>query len=114
MNRLYKKTFSFGNSPTEKEKREYLVAKNRYFLAIKDVKRNHWNLFLEKTDSQSIFKAMSYTKPRQQGIVPTIEGETSFEGKCAKLRLRLFPKPPSTIQDSLRRRWDSYRVGDFE
>ena len=51
MNRPYKKTFSFGNSLTEKEKREYLVAKNRYFLAIKDAKRNHWNLFLEKTDS---------------------------------------------------------------
>ena len=43
-------------------KQELLGAKNNYFNSIKEAKTKHWNLFLEKEDSQSIFKAMSYTR----------------------------------------------------
>jgi hypothetical protein len=50
----------------------YLQAKNTYFLAIKQAKRNHWNQFLEKEDPKSIFKAMSYTKDRRVERIPPI------------------------------------------
>ena len=42
--------------------RQYQKAKNAYFNAIKHAKTNHWNLFLEKQNPKSIFKAISYTK----------------------------------------------------
>ena len=44
-------------------KKDYLLARNTYFQAIKTAKRDHWNQFLEKEDPKTIFKAMSYTKP---------------------------------------------------
>jgi hypothetical protein len=43
-------------------KQEFQNAKNTYFNAIKSTKLAHWNKFLENEDSQSIFKAMKYTK----------------------------------------------------
>jgi hypothetical protein len=43
-------------------KQEFQNAKNTYFNAIKGAKLAHWNKFLENEDSQSIFKAMRYTK----------------------------------------------------
>lgn len=43
-------------------KKEFLDAKNIYFNSIKKEKIKHWNKFLENKDTQSIFKAMSYTK----------------------------------------------------
>src|ERR1700709_372439 len=43
-------------------KKELLNAKNLYFNTIKIEKLKYWNLFLEKEDTQSIYKAMSYTK----------------------------------------------------
>ena len=51
----------------------YLIARNTYFYAIKKAKRDHWNQFLEKEDSQSIFKAMSYTKDRRVEKIPPIQ-----------------------------------------
>jgi hypothetical protein len=43
-------------------KQELQNAKNTYFNAIKSTKLAHWNKFLENEDSQSIFKAIKYTK----------------------------------------------------
>ena len=43
-------------------KQELQNAKNTYFNTIKSTKLAHWNKFLENKDSQSIFKAMKYTK----------------------------------------------------
>jgi tRNA(Leu) C34 or U34 (ribose-2'-O)-methylase TrmL len=43
-------------------KQELQNAKNTYFNAIKSTKLAYWNKFLENKDSQSIFKAMKYTK----------------------------------------------------
>lgn len=43
-------------------KQELQNAKNTYFNAIKSTKLAHWNKFLENEDSQSIYKAMKYTK----------------------------------------------------
>jgi hypothetical protein len=88
----------------------YLLARNLYFQAIKKAKRDHWNKFLENTDPKSIFKAMSYTKLSTQGLIPSIEGKETFEGKCTALRKTLFPKPPpDSIQPTIRRKqfkWD--------
>jgi hypothetical protein len=71
----------------------YLQAKNTYFQAIKQAKRDHWNQFLEKEDPQTIFKAMSYTKNRRIERIPQIQStpdseslEDSFEGKCSAFR----------------------------
>ena len=58
-------------------KAEYLKAKNLYFLSIKRAKRDHWNQFLEKTDPQSIYKAMAYTRPRLVERIPPIKAQPS-------------------------------------
>lgn len=90
----------------------YLQAKNIYFLAIKRAKRDHWNHFLEREDSKTIFKAMSYTKDRRVERIPHIRSTTSpesleesFEGKCSAFRNTLFPPPPTAPRPS----WDNYR-----
>jgi len=75
-------------------------AKNLYFNTIKVEKRKHWNKFLEKEDSQSIFKAMSYTKNSTSSLIPSLynletkELESTFQQKCNIFRSTLFPEPP--------------------
>ena len=54
----------------------YLQARNSYFQAIKQAKRDHWNNFLEKEDPKSIFKAMGYTKEYRIERTPPIQKET--------------------------------------
>jgi hypothetical protein len=53
---------------------------------------------------------MSYTKLSTQGLIPSIEGNETFEGKCTALRKTLFPRPPlDSIQPTIRRKhfkWD--------
>ena len=73
----------------------YLTARNAYFLAIKNAKRQHWNSFLEKTDPKSIFKAMAYTKQNTSGKIPNISGQDTFASKCTAFRHALFPPPPA-------------------
>ena len=51
---------------------ELKEAKNLYFNTIKVEKRKHWNKFLEKEDSQSIFRAMSYTKNTTSSLIPSL------------------------------------------
>ena len=63
-------------------KQEYLDTRNSYYAAIKHAKINHWNQFLEKNDPKSIFKAMSYTKLKPRTTILTINGQTTFNGKC--------------------------------
>jgi hypothetical protein len=88
-------------------KQELLDAKNNYFNSIKEAKTKHWNLFLEKEDCQSIFKAMSYTKDTSNQPIPSIYSSSSnslksdFLDKCLVLRDTLFPTPPSSRPTSL-------------
>jgi ribonuclease HI len=91
-------------------KQQYLIARNSYFQAIKKAKRNHWNLFLEKSDPKSIFKAFSYTNSQLVEKIPEIKSinsenmESTFQGKCNSFRKLLFPTPPKANLPN----WDKY------
>jgi hypothetical protein len=85
--------------------RQYLLAKNLYFSAIKHTKREYWNTFLEKGDSRSIFKALYYTKDGLALAILTILGNTTFLGKCSALRDTLFPR----LLISASPNWENYR-----
>ena len=56
----------------------YLQARNTYFSAIKQAKKDHWNQFLENEDPKSIFKALAYTKNRLVEKIPSILNKDSF------------------------------------
>ena len=86
-------------------KQPYLQAKNSYFLAIKQAKREHQNQFLEKENLKSIFKAIAYTKDRLVEKIPAISGQDTFTRKCQAFRSTLFPAPPLALEPS----WNSYR-----
>jgi len=82
-------------------------AKNQYFNTVKIAKTKHWNKFLEKEDTQSIFKAMSYTKGISSQLIPSLynsdtkELESTFQNKCNIFRSTLFPTPPSSTGPNL-------------
>ena len=87
-------------------KQELQNAKNTYFNAIKSTKLAHWNKFLENEDSQSIFKAMKYTKDTIYQPIPSIlssnsELKSTFQEKCNIFRTVLFPLPPIAEPTSL-------------
>lgn len=78
----------------------YRRTRNEYFDKIKTAKQDHWNHFLEHEDTQTIFKAMSYTKDRKVAKIPPIYTpeniyQESFKGKCEAFRKTLFPTPPT-------------------
>ena len=73
-------------------------------------KKNYQNAFLEKEDSKSIFKAMSYTRNSSRRQIPTINNEDSFEGKCKAFSEALFPRPPA--EEPLPSRQEAYTAGD--
>ena len=75
------------------DKDAYLVARNQYFQAIKNAKREHKNQFLEKTDLKSIFKAIAYTKTSTNRMILAINRQENFNGKCNELRKALFLSP---------------------
>src|ERR1700710_2689511 len=81
-------------------KKELLNAKNLYFKTIKIEKLKHWNLFLEKEDTQSIYKAMSYTKEYTSQNIPSLFNSqtntiiSTFQEKSDTFRNTLFPPPP--------------------
>jgi ribonuclease HI len=78
------------------QKRDFLLARNKYSGAIKEAKKKHWNDFLEQEDPKSIYKAMAYTRDSKVDRTPPILGETTFSRKCQALRTGLFPPPPTT------------------
>ena len=84
----------------------FYKAKNTYFNAIKLAKIEHWNTFLQKEDTTSIFKAMSYTKDTIIQAIPSILNiedntlKSTFQEKCNIFRTTLFPKPPE-VNNSL-------------
>jgi len=88
-------------------KQELQNARNIYFNSIKSTKLAHWNKFLENKDSQSIFKAMKYTKDTMYQPIPSIldsnskELKSTFQDKCNIFRTELFPLPPNTEPISL-------------
>ena len=89
--------------------REYLAARNTYFSHVKRAKQEHWNSFLKRTDPQSIYKAMAYTKNRIIQPIPQIRFKNgdladSFKDKCSALKETLFPKPPHGSPFN----WDGY------
>jgi hypothetical protein len=43
---------------------------------------------------------MSYTKPIPEGLIPTIDEQTMFKGKCQALRTAPFPKPPKSPKET--------------
>ena len=92
MSRAYRRSTEPSQSP--ETRRTYQDARNRYFQAIKDAKRAHWNQFLEKSDPHSIFKAFKYTKASTNSLIPTINGQDTFASKCREFRETLFPEPP--------------------
>ena len=53
-------------------KKELLNTKNLYFNTIKIEKLRYQNIFLEKEDTQSIYKAMSYTKEYTSQIISSL------------------------------------------
>jgi hypothetical protein len=67
---MLRQQHSIARDPDSKQL--YLQAKNAYFLAIKQAKRDHWNQFLEKEDPKSIYKALKYTKDCQVKRIPAI------------------------------------------
>lgn len=95
----------------------YREARNTYFSAIKKAKHEHWVTFLEKEDTTSIFKAMSYTREFQVRKIPDIkvaDGQTlektfrlgkTFQGKCRALRATLYPTPPHAPEQD----WTDYQ-----
>jgi hypothetical protein len=90
-------------------KQRYLKSKNKYFQAIKVAKKDHWNTFLEKEDTSTIFKAMSYTKNRRVEKMPPITSSPgilvdSFQDKASTFRSILFPKPPISAHVN----WENY------
>ena len=102
MQRLYCKAKALGYTLFLQELKE---ARNLYFNTIKLVKKEHWNSFLEKEDSQTIFKALSYTKSRDNSsVIPSLssttgELELSFHKKCDIFREALFPPPPTALAE---------------
>jgi ribonuclease HI len=99
---------SFSQDPDSRE--EYLQSKNKYFQAIKQAKRTHWNNFLEKEDPQSIYKALAYTKDYQNQKLPSILGKDNFPDKCDILRQTLFPLPPNAPEPD----WTDYRPAEWD
>ena len=81
-------------------KKELLNTKNLYFNTIKIEKLKYWNLFLEKEDTQSIYKAMSYTKEYTSQTIPSLFNsqtntfKSTFQEKSNTFRNTLFPPPP--------------------
>jgi ribonuclease HI len=90
-------------------KDKLLAAKNIYFNSVKIDKTKHWNQFLEKEDSQSIFKAFAYTKDYNTQVIPSIYNtstnslESTFQNKCNTFKTTLFPQPPTSRPINLNR-----------
>jgi hypothetical protein len=89
----------------------YLKARNNYFLAIKNAKRDHWNQFLERENTESIFKALAYTKDKRVERLPPIRGldnqlKEPFQERCKAFRDTLFPTPPNSQPP----RWEGYKA----
>ena len=71
-------------------------------------KTKYQNKFLEKEDTQSIFKAMSYTKGISSQLIPSLynletkELESTFQNKYNIFRSTLFLTPPSLTSLNLK------------
>lgn len=88
----------------------YCEANKKYLQAITAAKRGHWNQFLQKEDSKSIFRAMKYTKNNLVSRIPLIKNlqnipQSTFDGKCDAFRSTLFPPPPVAEKPN----WDDYQ-----
>ncbi|WP_432712296.1 reverse transcriptase domain-containing protein [Pedobacter sp.] len=114
-NLLRKELAQSSNQDCYLWKKDYIIARNTYFQAIKSAKKNHWNQFLEKEDPSSIFKAMAYTKASKIERIPQIKSDQgvlqdSFKGKCQAFKKALFPSPPVTNPIS----WSSYSQSKWD
>lgn len=112
---LGQKTRNNRRNPTATSIKAYLESRNTFLQAVKQAKREHWNNFLSKETPTSIYKAMSYTKPRMEVRIPEIRAlnavlEDSFKGKCSALRTGLFPKPPQALPFN----WEEYNPTNWD
>ena len=82
----------------------YLEARNQYFQEIKLAKQNHWNDFLENTDSEQIFKAYKYCKQSKIEKTPILQYNnsklTTFSEKSKAFLASLFPNSANTAVNS--------------
>ncbi|KAK5989436.1 hypothetical protein PT974_05387 [Cladobotryum mycophilum] len=86
-------------------------ARNSYNLALRAIKRAHWNSFLEEAVTTDIYKAYKYTKARQNSSLPSItytkedqqQQAQTFEEKCIAFLQTLFPTPAVSHAESARR-----------
>src|SRR5690606_13590753 len=73
-------------------------ARNTYFRAIQDAKKESWDGFLAEAKGKEVFTAFNYTKPRRVQMTPAMKaGEemvTTFEDKAKLFRKTLFPPLP--------------------
>ncbi|KAK5989401.1 hypothetical protein PT974_10920 [Cladobotryum mycophilum] len=86
-------------------------ARNSYNLALRAIKRAHWNSFLKEAVTTDIYKAYKYTKARQNSSLPSItytkedqqQQAQTFEEKCIAFLQTLFPTPAVSHAESARR-----------
>lgn len=94
---------SHRRSPTTSSSGDYKAAKNRYFKAIKKATADHWNAFLARVDSSSVWTAKRLAYGRPPDRFPSFEGNPTPEQINASLLQHFFPvKDPSPTPSILR------------
>jgi len=73
------------------------------------VKKDHWNIFLKKKDTITIFKAMSYMRDRRIKKISSITSSAevlidSFQDKASIFQSTLFLKPSISANVN----WENY------
>ncbi len=113
-------------SKSSQDFKEFQRKKNSYFLAIKIAKRDCWNTYLEEATSKDVFRALNYTKRRENPILPSLtyqnanqqEQAFSFKSKCQAFLTTLFPTPPQTDSPQWKNyqesRWEWPKVSEIE
>ncbi|KAH9210757.1 hypothetical protein DL95DRAFT_512681 [Leptodontidium sp. 2 PMI_412] len=71
----------------------------KYLQAIKSAKREHWNQFLQKEDTWSIFKAMKYTKNNLVSRIPLIKDLLELHNVCSNKIEAKSPGPDGINQE---------------
>ncbi|OXV05133.1 hypothetical protein Egran_07099 [Elaphomyces granulatus] len=92
---------SYKRYLTSELEEDWKTVRNSYFISIRQAKQTYWENFLQDAIKEDIFKAYSYTKPRQSTTIPSIrytrdnqeEIAKTFNEKCNAFLSTLFPTP---------------------